>query len=68
MAGRRAVTEGMLYEDEEGSPIDLNMLKDEEMTAATALAYQVEGEDESGEEEDEENENQADSDIDDIDF
>ena len=29
MAGRRAVTEGTLYEDEDGEAIDLNGLDDE---------------------------------------
>jgi len=38
MAGRRAVTEGVLYEDEDSLPIDLNNLNDEEMNAL-AMAY-----------------------------
>jgi hypothetical protein len=38
MAGRRAVTEGMLYDDDEGDPIDLNGLRDEDMNAL-AMAY-----------------------------
>ena len=44
MAGRRAHTEGILYEDEDGDPIDLNGLKDEDMNAL-ALAYAM-GQDE----------------------
>jgi hypothetical protein len=38
MAGRRAVTEGMLYDDEDGEAIDLNALRDEDMNAL-AMAY-----------------------------
>ena len=45
MAGRRAVTEGMLYDDDDdGMPIDLNDLKEEEMQAL-ALAYGMNPED-----------------------
>jgi hypothetical protein len=32
-AQRRAVTEGILLDDEDGAPIDLNNLKDEELYA-----------------------------------
>lgn len=39
MAGRRAVTEGMLYEEEDGLPIDLNNLRDEEL--ANLAAYML---------------------------
>lgn len=38
MAGRRAVTEGILYEDEDGEQIDLNGLRDDDMNAL-AMAY-----------------------------
>ena len=38
MAGRRAVTEGMLYDEDDGEVIDLNGLKDDEMNAL-AMAY-----------------------------
>ena len=38
MAQRRAVTEGLIFEDDNGVPIDLNNLKDDEMKAL-ALAY-----------------------------
>lgn len=38
MAQRRAVTEGMLFEDEDGMPVDINNLKDDEMRAL-AMAY-----------------------------
>ena len=38
MAQRRAVTEGLILEDEDGVPIDLTNLKDEEMKAL-AMAY-----------------------------
>jgi hypothetical protein len=31
MAARRAITEGILYEDEDDLPIDLNGLNDEEL-------------------------------------
>lgn len=39
MAGRRAVTEGVLYEDDDGAPIDLNNLNDDELRAAMERAY-----------------------------
>lgn len=38
MAQRRAVTEGLIFEDEDGMPVDINNLQDEEMKAL-ALAY-----------------------------
>ena len=38
MAMRRAVTEGLMIEDDDGVPIDLTNLKDEEMKAL-AMAY-----------------------------
>ena len=38
MAQRRAVTEGLIIEDENGVPIDLSNLKEEEMKAL-AMAY-----------------------------
>lgn len=68
MAGRRALTEGMLFEDEDGGPIDLNGLKDDELNAALALAYQMEADEDDQDDEDDEEEEHADSDIDDIDF
>ena len=68
MAQRRAVTEGMIFETEDGIPIDLNNLKDDEMKAL-AMAYAMahggdipEDSEQEGEEDDE-----VDSDIDDID-
>ena len=72
MAGRRAVTEGPLYdnfEDEDGMPIDLNNLTEEELKAL-ALAYgQNPEEDEDSDQEDDENaQREADSDIDNVDF
>lgn len=77
MAGRRAVTEGILYEGaEDDSAFDLNGLKDDEMNAyalAYAMGQDCEDEDEDDqpdeEEEDEEGaEKQVDSDVDDLDF
>ena len=41
MGKRRAVTEGVLPDDEDNLPIDLNNLKDDEMNAL-ALAYAME--------------------------
>ena len=38
MAGRRAVTEGMLYDEDDGEVIDLNGLRDDDMNAL-AMAY-----------------------------
>jgi hypothetical protein len=45
MAGRRAVTEGILYEDEDGEQFDINALDDDEMLAL-AKAYGIDAEDE----------------------
>ena len=39
MAGRRAITENMLYDGEDGAPIDLNNLNDDEIAAAMERAY-----------------------------
>jgi hypothetical protein len=52
MAGRRAVTEGMLYDDEDGAPIDINNLNDDELRAAMERAYAmgVDDDDEYGDE------------------
>lgn len=77
MAGRRAVTEGVLYEEEDGEAIDLNALRDEDMNAL-AMAYAMsQGEEEddqsdedaNGEEDEEDGQgDNVDSDVDDLDF
>ena len=51
MAGRRAITEQVVYdEDSDEGIIDLNNLRDEDMQAALEMAYAMEGEDEDEEE------------------
>jgi len=54
-------------EDDDGEPIDLNGLKEEEMNAL-AMAYAMEHEQDDDDESDEEDENKQDSDIDNLDF
>lgn len=71
MAGRRAVTEGIMLDDDENISIDINNLRDDEMKAL-ALAYAMregaEDDDCQTDEEDEmDEENEHDSDVDDID-
>ena len=46
MAARRAITEeAVYYQDEEGNPIDIDNLTDEEMHALAKAYAQYEGED-----------------------
>ena len=69
MAQRRAVTEGLVFEDEDGVPIDLSHLKEDEMKAlamAYAMAHGGDVQEDSDQEEGDDDE-EADSDIDDID-
>lgn len=40
MAGRRAITEAM-FQDDSDDVIDLNNLRDDEVQAALALAYEM---------------------------
>ena len=52
MAGRRAVTEGILYEDSDEA-IDINNLRDDELQAL-AMAYAMHANGEDGEDDDDE--------------
>ena len=68
MAGRRAQTEQVIYDDEDDA-IDINNLNDEELEAlALAYAKQNENDNEDEEEEHDQNEKKVDSDVDDVDF
>jgi hypothetical protein len=45
MAGRRAITEGAVFDEDDGFQIDLNGLNDDERNAALAMAYALEDND-----------------------
>ena len=81
MAGRRAITEQIVYdEDSDEGAIDLNNLREEDMQEALEMAYamgQADDYDEGNDDEDESNDDEgddgagrveADSDVDNLDF